>query len=96
MLVVQWPSLPHHIPFIVVAAGLSLSVLFSPKPSLNLKGRPVCACVIKPFYMSWKKTPPVLEVSGHTLNRRGDLLPKTDTFQRRRRWNHVDEEGESK
>lgn len=55
VLVVQWPSLPHHIPFIVVV-GLSLPALFSVKPSLKLKARPMYACAIKPFYMFWNKT----------------------------------------
>ncbi len=48
MLVLQWPSLPHHIPFIVVV-GLSWHAVFSVKPSLKLKARPLYSCVIKGF-----------------------------------------------
>lgn len=48
MLVVQWPSLPHHIPFIVVV-GLCWPALFSLEPSLKLKAKPLYPCVIKRF-----------------------------------------------
>lgn len=77
-MVVQWPSLPHHIPFIVVV-GLSLSALFSLKLSLKLKARPIYACAIKPFYMLWKKTEYMTAVLGlqeHTVKQKACLMTK--------------------
>lgn len=53
MLVVQRPSLPHHIPFIEVV-GLSWPALISHKPSLKLKARQLYSRVIKMLYVFWK------------------------------------------
>lgn len=53
MVVVQRPSLPHHIPFIEVV-GLSWPALISHKPSLELKARQLYSRVIKMLYVFWK------------------------------------------
>lgn len=54
MLVVQWPSLYHHIPFIVVVQ-LCWPALFSLEPSLKLQTRLVYSCASKCLICFGKK-----------------------------------------